>query len=256
MNSVSEVTAAEKERPLGPDEVLKQIATYKYGQSRKSLIAVTDLVRDSYNNAERRKELRKRFIALLRSDATTDCKRFVCKQLSIIGAAKVAPALAKLLTEEKLSHMARFALERIPGAPAGAALRDSMSKLKGKLLIGVINSLGVRRDRPAVRALSEFLTGPDETVAGAAAAALGKIGVPQAAEALARASAKASPKLRAIIIDARLRCAERLLAEGKKGRAARIFREISAQAKADHVRAAARRALKAARRGLKPTRQK
>ncbi len=254
MNSVSEVTAAEKERPLGPDEALKQIATYNYGQSRKSLIVVTHLVRDSYDDAERRKELRKGFIALLRSDATTDCKRFVCKQLSIIGAAKEAPALANLLTEEKLSHMARFALEQIPGSAADAALRDSLRKAKGKLLIGVINSLGVRRDPGAVGALSELVTGQEEAVSGAAAAALGKIGDAEAAGALAKAGAKASPKLRAIIIDARLRCAERLLADGKKGRAARIYRALSAQAKTDHVRAAARRGLKAAR-GPNRTRQ-
>jgi len=233
------------------DEAMKQIATYKYGQSRKSLIEVAGYLRDSYEKPDRRRELRRRLTALLRSDATTDCKRFVCKQLSIIGTADEVPALAKLLTDENLSHMARFALERIPDAVADAALCNALGKAKGNILIGIINSVGERRNREFAKAVGDLIkliAHPDESVAGAAAAALGKIGMPEAAEALAKAKPKASPKLRPIVVDAYLKCAEYLLAQGRKKRAASIYKELSSPAEAKHVRAAAMRGLKSARR--------
>jgi len=233
------------------DEALKEIATYKYGQSRKSLIAVLDYVRDSHGNSEARKELRKQLTSLLGSDATTDCKRFVCKQLSIVGTAQEVPALARLLTNEHLSHMARFALERIPDSAADGALCDALGKAKGKILVGIINSIGERRNRQfakVVGGLIEFISDRDETVAEAAVAALGKIGTPEAAKALAKAKAKVSRKLRPVVDDALLQCAERLLKEGKKNDAASIYKALSAPAETKHVRAAARRGLETARR--------
>ena len=248
MNAGTGVIAVKKETQFGLDEALKQIAAYKYGQSRKSLIALADYVRDSYKNPARRKELRNRLTALLSSGATTDGKRFICKQLSIIGTAQEAPALAELLTDEKLSHMARFALERIPGPAADVGLRDALGKAKGKILIGVINSLGERRSRRAVGALTKLVTDRDESVAGVAVAALGKIGGRRAARALAKAKAEASAKLRPIVVDACLQCAERLMARGENEEAAGIYQELCASSEAEHVRGAAKRGLEAARR--------
>ena len=42
--------------------------------------------------------------------------------------------------------MARYALERIPAAEAGKALRDALAKTSGAQKAGVIGSLGARRD--------------------------------------------------------------------------------------------------------------
>ena len=67
-----------------------------------------------------------------------------------IGTAESVPALAALLPDKDLSHMARYALERIPAPEAGAALRDALPKLSGALKVGVIGSLGVRRDAASV----------------------------------------------------------------------------------------------------------
>jgi len=228
------------------DHVLKEIATYEFGQSRKSLIGVADHVRDSHGDPGVRKKLRKQLTALLSSDATTDSKKFVCEQLSIIGTTEEAPALAKLLPDEELSHMARIALERIPGSAANGALLDALGKTKGKILIGVINSLGERRNGKSVSALVNFITKRDETLASAAAAALGKIGGPEAVKALARAKQIASATVRPIVVDALLKCAEQLLADGKKDQAAKIYRELAVPAETELVREAAFRGLKAA----------
>ncbi|MDQ1257522.1 MAG: hypothetical protein QG656_2128, partial [Candidatus Hydrogenedentes bacterium] len=89
-------------------------------------------------------------IAVLQSDASQFDKIEACRQLSIKGGPAAVPVLAALLTDEKLSHMARYALEPMPCAEAGAALRDALGKTTGLLKVGMINSLAMRDDAEAV----------------------------------------------------------------------------------------------------------
>ena len=56
--------------------------------------------------------------------------------------------------------MARYGLEPIPDPAVDAALRDALGKVKGRLLVGVIGSIGVRRDPKAVPALAKRLGDP------------------------------------------------------------------------------------------------
>src|SRR4029079_13467463 len=93
----------------------------------------------------------------LQSEISRDAKGFVCRMLTIIGGGASVPALAGLLTDEYLSHMARYALERNPVPEAAQALRAALPKLSGKLKIGVISSIGSRRDASAVAALGGLL---------------------------------------------------------------------------------------------------
>src|SRR5687768_5466024 len=88
-------------------------------------------------------------IAILRSDAPGGEKALACKNLAVHGSAAAVPELAKLLTDEKLASWARIPLEAIPGAAADEALRGALDSAQGRLLVGVINSIGVRRDRNA-----------------------------------------------------------------------------------------------------------
>ena len=81
--------------------------------------------------------------------------------------------LAALLAEKDHSHMARYALERIGAAEAAAALRDALPKLAGALKVGVIGSLGARRDAASVPLLAGLLGNADTAVACSAALALG-----------------------------------------------------------------------------------
>ena len=92
--------------------------------------------------AERQRVL----IEVLQSDAPLQDKAITCKKLAIYGDKEAVPALAALLSDERLASWARIALEAIPGSEADDALREAMGKLKGRSLVGVINSIGVRRD--------------------------------------------------------------------------------------------------------------
>jgi len=208
------------------DELLAKVKTYDWGQSRLPLTEVSDKIREAYGEPAKLKEIEKSLIAVLASDATYAGKQFVCRELSIIGTEQSVPTLAKMLTDEKLSDMARYALERIPGAAVDAALREALSKTTGKVKVGIINSLGERRDAKSAAALSKLIGDSDELVACAAAAALGKIGGPEATEAMAKAKGTASGRLRMVVLDAYLKCADKLAAEGKKKDANAIYKEL------------------------------
>ena len=138
------------------------------------------------------------------------------------------PALSALLGNEHLSTYARYGLEPIADPAADDALRAGLSKLKGNLLIGVINSIGKRRDAKAGPALVAMIYGVDADVARAAAAALGKIGGVSSKKELQAALAKTKGMTRMAVADAALVCAERLLAEGKRDQALALYAFLSA----------------------------
>ncbi len=225
------------------EKALAKVPAFKYGESRAALADAERMVPPLAQDAALRKEIEKRLIALLTGEGTNDGKAFVCRQLSFVGSAEAVPSLAKLLPDKEMSHHARIALERMPCPEAVAALRDALGKVQGALLVGVINSLGERRDAASVPALGGLVGGADEAVAEAAVAALGKIGGAEAAKAVAAARARASEKLRPAATDAYLLCAEQLVAAGKRAEAAAIYKEVYEGEKKEHLRTAAFRGL-------------
>ena len=168
----------------------------------------------------------KELLAVLRSDAPAAEKAITCKLLAIHGSSEAVPDLAKLLPNKQLSSWARIALEAIPGAEADEALRKATDSLQGKLLIGMINSIGVRRDANAVDLLTARMQDKDAEVASAAAVALGHIGNAAATKSLRGALAVAPVKVRSAVAEGCVLCAERLHLEGKSDEAAEIYDEV------------------------------
>jgi len=162
-------------------------------------------------------------IALLRSDTPKAKKADACKDLAVYGSQKAVPELAKLLADEQLASWARIALEAIPGPASDAALRKAVGSLKGLLLVGAINSIGVRRDAMAAEPLASKLQDPDADVASAAAVALGRIGNSDAANALQKSLASAPPKVRSAVAEGLVLCAERSLKEGRAEEAVTLY---------------------------------
>jgi len=172
-------------------------------------------------NSPTEKELK--LISVLQSDAPNAEKAITCKQLSVYGTQEAVPALAPLLANEELASWARTALEVIPGPAADAVLRDAMGTVQGRLLVGVINSIGVRRDAQAVSGLAAKLKDADADVASAAAVALGCIGGDQAAAILEPALADVPAAVRAAVAEGCVRCAEKYLAEQKTAQAKKLY---------------------------------
>ncbi|MBM3858262.1 MAG: hypothetical protein FJ395_01280 [Verrucomicrobia bacterium] len=105
-------------------------------------------------------------------------KSDACRQLAIVATKASIPTLAALLTNEEMSHMARYALEPLKDPSVDEVLRDALGKTTDRLRAGVIHSIGVRQDKKAVPALIALL--PDTF----AASALARIGTPDALAAI------------------------------------------------------------------------
>ncbi len=102
----------------------------------------------------------------------------------IAGEDDVEP-LVTFLGDKKWSHYARFALQKMEGEDVTKALLESIDTLEGDLRLGVITTIGRRCDPIATAPLAKLLGDADAKVADSAAVALGWIGTPDAAAALA-----------------------------------------------------------------------
>jgi len=224
------------------DQAFAALNVYDWGKNRPVLNPIDQAVVDTHGDDAARKKLEARLTAVLSADVTRAAKDFVCRKLRVVGTAESVPMLAALLPQKDFSHMARYALERMPAAEAAQALRDALPKLHGELKIGVIGSLGVRQDEASIPALGALVGGDDARVARSAASALGDICTPAAARALAAAKPDPMP-VRAAVADASLSCAEALLADGKKGAARNIYKLLSGAEWPKQIRLAAMRGL-------------
>jgi len=162
-------------------------------------------------------------IAVLKSDAPKSEKAITCKKLAIYGTEQSVPALAPLLEDKELASWARIALEAIPGTAADTALRNALGKLQGRLLVGVINSIAVRRDVHAVDPLIRKLDDANADVASAAAVALGHIGGDKATKALTKSLANAPADVRSAVAEGCILCAERFLANDETAQAVKLY---------------------------------
>jgi HEAT repeat protein len=221
------------------DKAFEALKTYDWGQDRNLVKPIDEAVVATHGDAAARAKLQARLVAVLTTDAPYDAKQLVCRTLMLVGTAASVPVLAGLLTDEKLSHMARFALERIPAREAGQALRDALKKVGGELKIGMISSIGVRGEKAGVAALGALLGEEDLAVAKAAAHALGAMALPEASEALAACTPPEA--MRATIADASLACAEKLLASGEKAAALKAYERVLAGSPSEAIREAATR---------------
>jgi HEAT repeat protein len=148
-----------------------------------------------------------KLIAVLGSNQTLAEKDAACVRLKRIGTEKCIPALALLLSDTNLSHSARYALEPMPFAKAEEALLDASKKSSGAIRLGIISSLGIRRDPRAVRTLASLLNEADHSTANAAATALGQIGGSEALKALMKDSSGNNGGDARALRDGILRCA-------------------------------------------------
>ncbi|MBN1420606.1 MAG: DUF1080 domain-containing protein [Planctomycetes bacterium] len=225
---------------LLPASTLDAIAKYEFGTTRTPIGAFEEAARGAAPEVVALAE--RRLIDLLDADSTTFAgKQVICRILRRYGTRQAVSVLTRLLYDEKLSHMARFALERLPGPRVDGALREALDKLTGDLRIGVAGTIGVRKDVQAVPALAKLATGEDKALAAAAISAIGKIGGADAAAALE--AAKVADELKPLVADACLLCADAMLAEGKVEDATALYTKMADRRQPTMVRVAAYRGI-------------
>ena len=109
--------------------------------------------------------------------------------------------------------------------------------------VGIINTLGQRKDERAVRAFSKLVYDSNETIAIATAAALGKIANTKACEVLAEAKNKTKGPVKSTVLDSYLMCADQFSANQNKAKALEIYKLLFAPEYSMPIRSAALRGL-------------
>lgn len=223
-------------------DAFEALKRYDWGTDLTALEPIDDATVALRGSSHADPEIENQLLAALKGSLSRDAHDYVCRKLAIVGTAASVPALAALLQAQATSHMARYALERINAPQAGESLRNALKSTQGKQKIGVITSLGTRRDGEAVNALASLLADSDPDVSRAAALALGTIGSSEAAEALQKAR-QAGIGDKQALIDGLLHCAEAMLHEGKRANAQAIYESMSGEGNSRLIRLAATRGL-------------
>ena len=191
-----------------------------FGAAVLALATFAGAQNQSSASAAKQQEL----IKIIQSDRPAAEKAIPCKQLAIYGTKDAVPALAALLPDMELSSWARIALEAIPDPAADDALRDALDKAQGRQLVGVVNSIGRRhRDTKAIAPLAKRLQDSDEQLVSAAAVAIGHIGGDEARKVLEQALTSGSAAAKSAVAEGAIFCAERYLADGNAGAAAKLY---------------------------------
>ncbi|MDD4869961.1 MAG: HEAT repeat domain-containing protein [Kiritimatiellae bacterium] len=212
------------------------IAKYEFGASRTNVAVVEEEIRTA--PVKKYSQYEDKLLVLIKdSSATYDSKDFACRMLRIVGSEKCVPVMGELLVDEKLSHMARYAVQGLPFPSVDEVLRSVLGKVQGSRKIGVIASIAARADKKAIPFLQPLVTDADAGVAGAAIAALGRIGGPDALKILT--DTKVADNLKTVVMESRLMCADAMLAKGDSGKAAAIYKEMMADTNPRGIRSAA-----------------
>lgn len=220
------------------DQAFEALKTYDWGVDPKVLRPIDDAINATHGDAGARQQLETRLAAVLSSDVPQAAKDAVCRALRTIGTAASVPVLAGLLADEKLSHMARYALQANPAAEATQALLAALPKAPAKIKVGIASSLAARGGDLPASAFASMLADKDPAVARAGALALGALGSPDAAKTLSAAKAT-DASTKTAIADSLLECAENLLAAGDKAGAKASYEKVLASDPSESVKTAA-----------------
>jgi HEAT repeat protein len=207
---------------LRQDDPFEKLKTYDF-QNREAVAALQNMIQQAQADKAQTARIEQKLLTVLQApNATFAGKQEACRMLWIVGTARSVPTLAKMLPDAQFSDIARYALERNADPSAGKALRAALTATKGKVRIGIINSIGDRGDAEAVASLKPFTTNADPLVAEAAISALGKVGTEEALAAL-----RTLPAGNPLVGHAMLRCAERFAAAGKKPAAESLYLSLA-----------------------------
>ncbi len=153
-------------------------------------------------------------------------KTFVCRQLYLIGSEGQIDELAPLLQDSATAHLARYALEVIPGMEVNDVLWEAIASADAFTAAGLVASLAARGGAATVLRLAELLAHPDREVVAAALIGLGRIGGVEAERVLRKAFGSLAEEVHTEYYEALLACAESYQAGGNGPDAIRLFDEL------------------------------
>ncbi|MBK8946251.1 MAG: HEAT repeat domain-containing protein [Ignavibacteriae bacterium] len=158
-----------------PQNLFNDISKYKIGDDRSKLTEISSIIVNSLSDEKKVKTIEAELLNFIKSDLSYDAKFFASRELRIVGSEKSINDLKEFLQNEKMSSLARYALESIENEKVDILFCETIPKVSKENQIGIINSLGVRKNKFSIKILSELLNNNDEYIRVSAASALGKI---------------------------------------------------------------------------------
>ena len=225
------------------DAVLESVKNYEYGDNRKSLTVIEDMIRVAHRNPGYLSRIEQSLVSFLLSDATVASKRVIGKYFSVIANDSSAEPVSSLLDDPELFETALYILERISDEPVNVLLREKLSAVNDNIKVSIINTLGSRQDENAVSKLKEYIRSNNPDIATASATALGNIGTWKAAKVLKKSMKQTTGNQRQIIVNAYLKCGNLLLQTRDLKKAKKIFTHLSRPNESPVIRSAALRGL-------------
>lgn len=197
------------------EDAWKSLPKYEYGQDMAALLTIDrEVILAMATPASRSACAARLAVVLAAKETTLAAKQYICCQLRQVGTATEVPFLTRMLANSETSQMARYALESIPGEESIVALRSSLNILQGEPLIGVVNSIAVRKDVRSVAKLKELAGDRNPKVASAALWAMGCIASPEATAFLKEKADQSGTPIAPSVAIPLLRCADALATEG------------------------------------------
>ncbi|MDH4241520.1 MAG: hypothetical protein OEW48_18325, partial [Phycisphaerae bacterium] len=108
------------------DKAFETLKTYDWGADPEILKPIDQAVIATHGDTAARKALEKRLVDALAGGISRSALDYVCRRLRVVGTKQSVEAMAALLPAEDTSHIARYALERIPDEKAVEVMRDSL----------------------------------------------------------------------------------------------------------------------------------
>ncbi len=225
------------------DKAVKAVQGWQYGRPHGELDLLAKAVVEASRDPAASAEMEKRMLAGLAGATTRGGKGFFCRQLVLVGTGASVDALAKLLGDPESSHMARYALERIPGKAADQALLGALARADAPLKVGLVHSLGRRRCDAAAEDVADLLTSDDANLVRASLVALARMDPAAARRPVTEARGRLTGRLRAAATDAMLTVAGRLDDAGDRDDARAIYTKLFAAGEPGPCRVAAMKGL-------------
>ena len=213
-----------QENVMSIEQAWNAIKTYQYGDDLQPLLRVESDIRSSRASLGSQIATAAKLATYLNDETTLAGRQFVCLQLRFVGTSSQVPVLTKYLNRtEDFDHI-RMALEAIPGEESLIPLRDALKTSKGKMLIGVIESLAARADTKSIPELTKLIDSEDRAVAATAVTAIGTF-----ESEIATLMKIPAPDLAQARLGALLRIANRLCDKRKTEVAGEIFSVLSSR---------------------------
>jgi hypothetical protein len=200
-------------------QALEALSRYDFGSSTDALWRIDECARAAHSSPELSRILSGGLNRMLESDAPLAARQYACKTLWVLAPNGALPGLAKMLAsaDVRVAEAACYAIGDAPSADADRLVLQALQTASGQALVAIINLAGDRRIGEGLGVLTRLAAGSDEAAGGAAIAAIGKLGTPEASGVLKQLAARASGGRARAIAAAQLECAQRLPADAPSG---------------------------------------